>query len=159
LPEFDRKRQQISQKKETLHKQITQLQATPTQRIALSQVADLIEVFCAKIRPEVNKVSFDQKRQLIELVIDRIIVQDNDAEIHYGIPTHPEGPHIPFVNCVQTIEFNFRDAKQQWGLEDLMNVKEKAVTNASISCFSWPVSVMRYCSLSGNKILITASWT
>jgi len=28
------------------------------------------------------------------------------------------------------IEFNFRDAKQYWGLEDFMNVKELPVTNA-----------------------------
>jgi putative transposase len=28
------------------------------------------------------------------------------------------------------IEFNFRDAKQYWGLEDFMNVKETPVTNA-----------------------------
>ena len=29
------------------------------------------------------------------------------------------------------IEFNFRDAKQHWGLEDFMNVKQTAVTNAA----------------------------
>lgn len=29
------------------------------------------------------------------------------------------------------IEFNFRDAKQFWGLEDFMNVKETQVTNAA----------------------------
>jgi hypothetical protein len=29
------------------------------------------------------------------------------------------------------IEFNFRDAKQFWGLDDFMNVKETAVTNAA----------------------------
>jgi putative transposase len=29
------------------------------------------------------------------------------------------------------IEFNFRDAKQYWGLEDFMNVTEEAVTNAA----------------------------
>jgi putative transposase len=29
------------------------------------------------------------------------------------------------------IEFNFRDAKQYWGLGDFMNVKEEAVTNAA----------------------------
>ena len=29
------------------------------------------------------------------------------------------------------IEFNFRDAKQFWGLEDFMNVKPTAVTNAA----------------------------
>jgi putative transposase len=29
------------------------------------------------------------------------------------------------------LEFNFRDAKQCWGLEDFMNVRETAVTNAA----------------------------
>jgi putative transposase len=34
------------------------------------------------------------------------------------------------------IEFIFRDAKQHWGLEDFMNVKEKAVHNfANLSTF------------------------
>ena len=29
------------------------------------------------------------------------------------------------------IEFNFRDAKQYWGLEDFMNVKKTPVNNAA----------------------------
>ena len=29
------------------------------------------------------------------------------------------------------IEFNFRDAKQYWGLDDFMNIREEAVTNAA----------------------------
>jgi len=33
------------------------------------------------------------------------------------------------------IEFHFRDAKQYWGLEDFMNVKETAVTNAANLAF------------------------
>ncbi len=33
------------------------------------------------------------------------------------------------------IEFNFRDAKQHWGLEDFMNVKAVAVTNAANLAF------------------------
>jgi putative transposase len=33
------------------------------------------------------------------------------------------------------IEFNFRDAKQYWGLEDFMNVKETPVTNAANLAF------------------------
>jgi putative transposase len=39
------------------------------------------------------------------------------------------------------IEFNFRDAKQFWGLEDFMNVKEQQVTNAAnLSMFMVNVS-------------------
>lgn len=37
---------------------------------------------------------------------------------------------IKFYRLRFQIEFNFRDAKQYWGLEDFMNVKEAAVTNA-----------------------------
>ncbi len=38
---------------------------------------------------------------------------------------------IQFYSLRFQIEFNFRDAKQFWGLEDFMNVKETAVTNAA----------------------------
>jgi hypothetical protein len=38
---------------------------------------------------------------------------------------------IKFYSLRFQIEFNFRDAKQYWGLEDFMNVTETAVTNAA----------------------------
>lgn len=38
---------------------------------------------------------------------------------------------IDFYRLRFQIEFNFRDAKQYWGLEDFMNVKEISVTNAA----------------------------
>ena len=43
---------------------------------------------------------------------------------------------IDFYSLRFQIEFNFRDAKQYWGLEDFMNVSPTAVTNAaSLSLF------------------------
>jgi putative transposase len=38
---------------------------------------------------------------------------------------------IDFYSLRFQIEFNFRDAKQYWGLDDFMNVEETAVTNAA----------------------------
>jgi hypothetical protein len=38
---------------------------------------------------------------------------------------------IKFYSLRFQIEFNFRDAKQHWGLEDFMNIKEIPVTNAA----------------------------
>lgn len=38
---------------------------------------------------------------------------------------------IDFYSLRFQIEFNFRDAKQHWGLEDFMNTKETAVANAA----------------------------
>jgi len=42
---------------------------------------------------------------------------------------------IDYYSLRFQIEFNFRDAKQYWGLEDFMNVKEIPVTNAANLAF------------------------
>ena len=38
---------------------------------------------------------------------------------------------IDYYSLRFQIEFNFRDAKQYWGLEDFMTISETAVTNAA----------------------------
>ena len=38
---------------------------------------------------------------------------------------------IDYYSLRFQIEFNFRDAKQYWGLEDFMNVQETQVNNAA----------------------------
>jgi site-specific DNA recombinase len=96
LPELERKRQELAQKQEALRTQQAQLEATVTQRIELSQVAASIEAFCAQVRPVLEQATFAQRRQLVELLIDRVIVTDDKVEIRYVIPTHPDGPHVPF---------------------------------------------------------------
>jgi site-specific DNA recombinase len=40
--------------------------------------------------------TFAQRRQLIELLVDRVIVTEDEVEIRYVIPTQPQGPHTPF---------------------------------------------------------------
>ena len=53
-----------------------------------------------------------------------VILLSTDLELSYE-------KIIKFYSLRFQIEFNFRDAKQYWGLEDFMNVKETAVTNAA----------------------------
>jgi site-specific DNA recombinase len=96
LSEFERKRNELTRKQEALKIQRAQLEATIFQRIELSSVADSIEEFCAQVRPVLENATFDQRRQLVELLIDRVIVTDDQVEIRYVIPTQPEGPHVPF---------------------------------------------------------------
>jgi len=53
---------------------------------------------------------------------------------------------IDYYSLRFQIEFNFRDAKQFWGLEDFMNVTPKAVTNAAnLSLFMVDVSQVLMC--------------
>ena len=48
----------------------------------------------------------------------------------------PYDKRVDYYRLRFQIEFNFRDAKQYWGLEDFMNIKEAQVTNmANFSLF------------------------
>lgn len=96
LPEFERKRGELAKKQEALRLQRAQLEATITQRVELGNVAASIEEFCAQVRPVLDQATFAQRRQLVELLIDRVIVTEDQVEIRYVIPTQPEGPHVPF---------------------------------------------------------------
>ena len=54
----------------------------------------------------------------------RVVLFSSDLDLAYA-------QIIDYYSLRFQIEFNFRDAKQYWGLEDFMNVSETAVTNAA----------------------------
>jgi len=96
LPELQRKRQDLDRRHATLLAQQRQLDAAAGQKLELQAIADGIEAFCQAIRAGLATASFEQRRQLAELLIDRVIVTDDQVEIRYVLPTSPDGPHRPF---------------------------------------------------------------
>lgn len=74
--------------------------------------------------------SFDDKlnvvivQKIIEEKIAHVIFFSTDLELHYQ-------KIIDYYSSRFQIEFNFRDAKEFWGLEDFMNIKKEAVHNAA----------------------------
>jgi site-specific DNA recombinase len=56
-----------------------------------------------QLRVGLDRAGFEQRRQLVELLIDRVVVTDSQVEIRYVIPTTPGGTTTRFVTCVQTI--------------------------------------------------------
>ena len=96
LPELDRKRQDLDRRRATLLAQQRQLDAAARQKLELGAVADGIEAFCQAVRAGLATATFEQRRQLAELLIDRVIVTDGQVEIRYVLPTSPDGPHRPF---------------------------------------------------------------
>ena len=96
LPELERKRQDLDRRRDTLLAQQRQLAATARQRLELGAVADGIEAFCQTVRAGLATATFEQRRLLAELLIDRVIVTGGDVEIRYVLPTFPDGPHTPF---------------------------------------------------------------
>jgi site-specific DNA recombinase len=98
LAEFDRKRRELDARREGFGAQQRQLDATARQRSELSAVAESVEAFCAQVRTGLRHATFTQRRALVELLIDRVIVTDAVVEIRYVVPTAPDGPHHRFCH-------------------------------------------------------------
>ena len=96
IGELQHKRQELDRRHDALLAQQRQLQAAAGQRLELQAVADGIERFCQAVRAGLATATFAQRRQLAELLIDRVIVTSGDVEIRYVLPTSPDGPHQPF---------------------------------------------------------------
>jgi len=96
----------------------------------------------ASIRPPLLHKEFPQALNVVILVktnlqthaTAHVILFSSDLELPYNQLKDYYGLRFQ-------IEFNFRDAKQYWGLEDFMNITETAVTNAAhLSLFMVNVS-------------------
>jgi site-specific DNA recombinase len=87
LAEFERKRREAEHKQHALQTQLRQLEAQAEKRIEMSAVATSIETFCQRVQQGLKRATFAQRRQLVELLIDRVIVDNDQVEIRYVIPT------------------------------------------------------------------------
>src|SRR6266496_1349988 len=96
LAELHRKRQDLDRRHATLLAPQRQLDAAAGQRLELRVVTDGIEAFCRTVRAGLATATFEQRRQLAELLIDRVIITGDQVEIRYVLPTSPDGPHRPF---------------------------------------------------------------
>jgi site-specific DNA recombinase len=90
LPTFERKRAELSRRLEALQAQQRQVEAAAQQHLDLAAVAATIDTFCARVRTGLADATFEQRRALVELLIDRVIVTNDEVEIRYVVPTAPD---------------------------------------------------------------------
>jgi len=96
--EFERKRQEVQQTQNGLSQQLRQLDAQAQRQIDVAKLAEGISTFCQRIHPTLNRLDFAQRRQLVELLIDCVIVTDGQVEIRYILPTGPAGETTSFCH-------------------------------------------------------------
>ncbi|MBA2671342.1 MAG: recombinase zinc beta ribbon domain-containing protein [Gemmatimonadetes bacterium] len=83
LSEFERKREELKSRSDALLTQKRQLEATARERAELSGVADSIEESCEQMKAGLSNATFTQKRALVELLVDRVIVTGGEVEWHW----------------------------------------------------------------------------
>jgi site-specific DNA recombinase len=98
LEEYERRRREIEAKAEAFHSQEGELEQQVERRNELGGMVGRVEDYCRRIGEGLAGASFEQKRRLIELLIDRVIVTETEVEVRYVIPTSASGEHARFCH-------------------------------------------------------------
>jgi len=98
LAEYQRRRRELEQKSQALESQEKQLEAQVDRQMELTGLVTSMEDFCQRVQAGLADATFEQKRQLVELLIDRVVVTNEEVEIRYVIPTSSCSEHIRFCH-------------------------------------------------------------
>ncbi len=98
LAEYERRRHELEQKSQALAEQERALLTQIDRQREVAGLMPSIEAFCQRIQQGLAQTTFEHKRELVLLLVDRVIVTDGDVEIRYVIPTSPASEHVRFCH-------------------------------------------------------------
>jgi site-specific DNA recombinase len=98
LQEYQKRRVQIEHRQKALTEQEKQLFQQVDRQKQMAGWSASIEAFSQKVQVGLENATFEQKRKLIELLIDRVVVTNDAVEIRYVFPLSPESQHIRFCH-------------------------------------------------------------
>lgn len=98
LEEYTRRRREIECRAEAFQSQALELEQQADRRHELTRMVGGVEDYCRRVGAGLAGASFEQKRRLVELLIDRVIVTEGEVEVRYVIPTSRSGEHARFCH-------------------------------------------------------------
>ena len=98
LEEYQRRRGDLEQRLSALTRQSQELREQVSRHSHVAQLTSSVEEFCRRVQIGLTDATFEQRRQLVELLIDRVVVTDEQVEIRYVIPTSPAGEKNRFCH-------------------------------------------------------------
>jgi site-specific DNA recombinase len=87
LDEYERRRRDLEQRARALAEPEEQLRSDAARRQQLAGMAASLEACRERVQGGLAQASFEQRRQLVLLLIDRVVVTDAAVEIRYVLPT------------------------------------------------------------------------
>ena len=85
---------------EAVDHQARQFEVQVQQHLELTELARSITEFCQRVSRGLEQATFDEMRQLVELLIDRVVVTNEEVEIRYVIPTSSEIETVRFCHLL-----------------------------------------------------------
>ena len=98
LDEYKRRRHELEQRLSVIAEQKRQIEANVGHHDQLAGMVQSMEAFCQRVQQGLTETTFEQKRQLNELLIDRVVVTGEEVEIRYVIPTSSRSEQIRFCH-------------------------------------------------------------
>jgi site-specific DNA recombinase len=98
LAEYRRRRADLEKRQQALARQGEQLNREGSHLQELAGLEESVEAFCRRVVSGLQKATFEQKRQLVELLVDRVVVTGDEVEIRYVIPTAERSEHVRFCH-------------------------------------------------------------
>jgi site-specific DNA recombinase len=131
LEEYTRRHQELEHRLQGIAEQVRQLEASVGHHDELAAMVQSIEAFCQRVQIGLHEATFEQKRQLIELLVDRVVVTNEEVEIRYVIPTASTSEHLRFCH-LRSDYFNVPAASIQLG--HLMDAEKRCAKTPK----GWP---------------------
>jgi site-specific DNA recombinase len=98
LDTFQRQDRTLGQQEADLLTREREAAAQGARLVQVSAIAHSMTAVLEQLRVGLDQASFEQRRQLVELLIDRVVVTDGRVEIRYVIPTTPASTTTRFCH-------------------------------------------------------------
>jgi site-specific DNA recombinase len=89
LPELSERRRGVEEQARMLRERLREIEHQRTTRESELRLLEGVEAFCASVRGSLEEPSFEVKQKVLQLVVDRVVVEDSRVVIQHIIPTGP----------------------------------------------------------------------
>jgi site-specific DNA recombinase len=96
LTTFEKKRTELRQREEDVLAREREVVAQGQRLVVVENIARSATEILEQLSRGLEQATFEQRRQLVELLIDRVVVTDDAVEIRYVIPTSDASTHTRF---------------------------------------------------------------
>jgi len=91
VKDLDARKNNLERKVSQLQEQIGNIKAVEKKEIDHQKIFDNIETFCDTIKQGIENASFEDKRKIVELLVEEVIVTNGKVEINHIMPINKKG--------------------------------------------------------------------
>ncbi len=89
LSELSERRRSVQEQGRMLRQRLREIEQQRSNRENELRLLEGVEAFCARVRGSLEEPSFEVKQKVLQLVVDRIVVEESRVVIQHVVPTGP----------------------------------------------------------------------